>query len=124
MKLDKIHKSVRVNNRVFLEYVQQIGQLLNPRRGDGRKLITEGKKVVVTVDLDDEGTITKEAKEEFIEQAKNIGQFDNAEWLKQLINGMKQAGVQGVGQIAESERPVTMGEIRKLVEMLVALVSK
>ena len=124
MKLDKIHQSTRIQNRVFNEYVSQLGQLLNPRRG-GRKVLSEGKKVVVTVDLDgDDTTITKEAKEEFISKAKSIGQFDNAEWLKQLINGMKQAGVQGVGQISESDRPVTMGEIRKLVEMLVTLISK
>jgi hypothetical protein len=123
MKLDDIHKSSRVQNRVFNEYVQQLGQLLNPKRG-GRKLIAEGKKIVVTVDLDDDGTIKKEAKEQFIEQAKSIGQFDNADWLKQLINGMKQAGVQGVSQISEGDRPVTMNEIRKLVSMMVALISK
>lgn len=125
MKLDKIHQSSRIQNRVFNEYVSQLGQLLNPKRG-GRKLLTEGKKIVVTVDLDDEDgtTIKKEAKEQFIEQAKNIGQFDNTEWLKQLINGMKQAGVQGVNQISEGDRPVTMNEIRKLVSMLVTLISK
>lgn len=122
MKLDKIYQSGKVQNRVFNEYVQQLGQLLNPNRG-GRKLLMEGKKVVVTVDLDDD-TITKEAKDQFVEEAKSIGQFNNAEWLKQLINGMKQAGVQGVGQISEGDRPVTMNEIRKLVTMLVALVSK
>jgi 5S rRNA maturation endonuclease (ribonuclease M5) len=122
MKLDKIYQSKQ--NRVFVEYVQQLGQLLNPRK-DGRKLLTEGKKIVVTVDLDDEGTtIKKEAKEQFIEQAKNIGQFDNSEWLKQLINGMKQAGVQGVSQISEGDRPVTMNEVRKLISMLVTLISK
>lgn len=124
MKLNKLHQSCRIQNRVFNEYVQQLTGLLNPNRG-GRKLLTEGKKVVVTVDLDDDDTtIKKEAKEQFIEQAKNIGQFDNTEWLKQLINGMKQAGVQGVSQISEGDRPVTMNEIRKLVSMLVTLISK
>jgi hypothetical protein len=122
MKLNKIHQSARIQNRVFNEYVSQLGQLLNPRK-DGRKLLMEGKKVVVTVDLDDD-SITKEAKDQFVEEAKNIGQFNNTEWLKQLINGMKQAGVQGVNHITEGDRPVTMNEIRKLVSMLVTLISK
>lgn len=121
MKLNKIHESSRITNKVLNEYLSQLRKLMNPKGG----LLTEGKKVIVTIEDDDEGTIKKEAKEQFIEQAKNIGQFDNTEWLKQLLNGMKQAGIQGVNsQIAESDRPVTMGEIRKLVEMLVSLISK
>lgn len=122
MKLDSIHQPRRIN-KIFNEYIERLGGLLHQRQS---KLLTEGKKVVVTVDLDDDSEtgIKKEAKAQFIEQAKNIGQFDNAEWLKQLINGMKQAGVQGVSQITEGDRPVTMNEIKHLIQMLVNLISK
>lgn len=122
MKLDSIHKPRRVD-KVFNEYVERLEGLLHQRQS---KLLTEGKKVVVTVDLDDDGEtgLKKEAKTQFIEQAKNIGQFDNVEWLKHLINGMKQAGVQGVSQITEGDRPVTMNEIQSLIQMLVNLISK
>lgn len=124
MKLNDIHKPLKVTpSRVFNEYMSRLDRLIN---GDGPHLLTEGKKVVVTVDLDDEdgSTIKNEAKAEFIEQAKSIGQFDNAQWVKQLINGLKQTGVQGVQHIAEGDRPVTMGEVRQLIQLLVNLISK
>lgn len=124
MRLDDIHKPVKATqSRVFNEYVARLDALIN---GRSSRLLTEGKKVVVTVDLDDDGEtgLKKEAKEQFIEQAKSIGQFDNVEWLKHLVNGMKQAGVQGVSQITEGDRPVTMGEVKQLIQMLVNLISK
>lgn len=124
MKLNAIHRPAKVTpNRVFNEYVARLDELIN---GNGPRLLTEGKKVVVTVDLDDDdgSTIKNEAKKEFIEQAKSIGQFDNAQWVKQLINGLKQTGVQGVTHIAEGDRPVTMNEVKQLIQMLVNLISK
>jgi hypothetical protein len=123
MKLDNIHGPQKVtSSRVFNEYITRLDGLVN---GHGPRLLTEGKKVIVTVDLDDDdGSIKKEAKEAFIEQAKSIGQFDNAQWVKQLINGLKQTGVQGVDHITEGDRPVTMNEVKQLIQMLVNLISK
>lgn len=123
MKLNDIPNQNRVTGRVLNEYLSRLRGLMSPK---GSRLLNEGKKVVVTVDLDDDGEtgIKKEAKEQFIEQAKSIGQFDNVEWLKQLVNGMKQAGVQGVSQITEGDRPVTMNEVKQLIQMLVNLISK
>lgn len=124
MKLNSIHRPAKVTpNRVFNEYITRLDALIN---GEGPRLLTEGKKVIVTVDLDDddESAIKKEAKEAFIEQAKSIGQFDNAQWVKQLINGLKQTGVQGANHIAEGDRPVTMNEMKQLIQMLVNLISK
>lgn len=123
MKLDNIHGPQKVtSSRIFNEYMARLDNLVN----NGSRLLMEAKKIVVTTEIidDEDGTIKKEAKEEFIEQAKNIGQFDNAQWVKQLINGLKQTGVQGINHIAEGDRPVTMNEVKQLIQMLVTLISK
>lgn len=120
MKLDKLHAHGPKRNVVFLEYISKLKKLNNREQ----QLLTEGKRVVVTTEIIDDDEEQKLAKQQFIEQAENIGKFDDAGWVKQVINGLKQAGVQGINSISESERPVTAGEVRQLIEALVKLVSK
>lgn len=101
--------------------------LTSLRKLTRRRYLAEGKKVIVTteiVDDDDESVkISKEAKEEFVQKAKAIGEFQNPDWVKQVVNGLKQVGVQGVSSISEAERPITNQEIKQLITLLIDLVS-
>jgi uncharacterized linocin/CFP29 family protein len=121
VKLDNLHATGPKRNQVFLEYVMKLKKLAR-----GGQVLTEGKKVVVTTEIidDDEPGIKQEAREQFVEQAKEIGKFHDAAWVKQLLNGMKQAGIHGVNSISEGERPVTQTEIRQLIDALIQLISK
>ncbi|MHA2063651.1 MAG: hypothetical protein ACXABY_04625 [Candidatus Thorarchaeota archaeon] len=122
MKLNRLHFESDID--VLREYISELRKLRNNHKG----LLTEGKRVIVTteiVDDDEDGVkITKEAKNEFIEKAKEIGSFDSAEWVNKLTNGLKQVGVQGLQPIKEEERPVTNKEIVQLISALVDLISK
>ena len=122
MKLNKLHFESDID--VLREYISNLRDL----KGSSKKLLNEGKRVVVTTEIidDDDGgvKITKEAKNEFIEKAKEIGSFDNPEWVNKLVNGLKQVGVQGLQPIHEDERPVTNKEVMQLISALVELISK
>lgn len=88
MRLESLYYSR--DTRVLNEYLTRLRNTL--RKG---QVITEGKRVVVTTEIidDDDGVkVTKEAREEFINKAKSIGQFDNPGWVRQIINGLKQTG--------------------------------
>jgi len=119
MKLNSLYKH---RDQVLLEsYLNGLSKKLF-----GKKLLMEGKRVVVTTEIidDDDVKITKEAKEEFIEKAKEIGNFDDSEWIGHIVNGLKQAGVQGMGHIAEDDKPVSNKDVRQLISLLVNLISK
>lgn len=121
MKLSSLH--VDRDDKIILEnYLRKLRGLFY----SNSRMLTEGKRVVVTteiIDDDDDGIkITKEAKNEFLEKAKEIGDFSNADWVKQIVNGLKQVGVQGCQPIAEEDHPVTNKEIKQLVGMLINLI--
>lgn len=107
---------------VFESYLRKLENL----RYSNNKLLQESKRVVVTTEIidddEDDVKITKEAKNKFIEKAKEIGDFDNADWMKQIVNGLKQAGVQGCKPIAEDDRPVTNKDIKNLIGLLINLI--
>ena len=122
MKLNSLHADP--NDKTILEnYVRKLRHLFY----SNNRMLTEGKRVIVTteiIDDDEDGIkITKEAKNEFIEKAKEIGEFGNVEWVKQIVNGLKQVGVQGCQPIAEDDRPVSNKEIKQLIGLLINLVS-
>lgn len=128
MKLEKLFNHGPKRNVIFLEYISRLKKLCEQEstlEQLAQQVLTEGKRVVVTTEIiDDDEEKKEQAKQQFIEQAQNIGKFDDSGWVKQVINGLKQAGVQGVNSIAESERPVTAGQVRQLIEALVQLISK
>jgi len=113
MRLKKLHTDDR---EVFLEYLRKL------RSAFGRVVLTEGHKI--TIEIDDEGGISTSAKNEFVQQAEKLGNFDDPIWVEQLVNGMKQVGVQGMNTIGAEAMPVTRSEVKKLIEALVKLVNK
>jgi hypothetical protein len=118
MRLDNIHnQDIMTPDRMILEqYVKRLKGLLYSPSG----VLTEGKRVVVTTEiLDDDDPKTQVAKEEFIEKAKKIGDFDNPEWLERMVNGLKQAGVQGLNEVKEGEQPATTKDFKELIGLLV-----
>jgi hypothetical protein len=127
MKLDKIHKNSLTPDRVVLEqYTERLKKLM---RGPG--VLTEGKVIVVVDDDgpkekvieryygDSNGPKNEVAREEFIEKAKQLGSFGDSNWVEQIINGLKQAGVQGCNPIQEEDKPVTTKDLKQLIGMLV-----
>ena len=119
MKLSSLHSRTNKNDiRVLKEYLEKLKQLqIDP------KSILKESKITITIDDDKDPVISTEAKTQFVERAKSIGQFDNAEWVNQIINGMKQVGVQGFNKITEDEKPVTQKEMKQLVGLLVNLLN-
>lgn len=133
MKLFDLHS----DNHAFDEYVGRLKILLRKYQP---KTLTEGKKIVVTTEIideeeprnsnmtrertiDDGSGISSTAREEFITKAKSIGNFNNPEWVGQMVNGLKQAGVQGLQPLAEDDKPVTNKEIKDLIGLLINLIS-
>ena len=129
MRLDNIHnQDIMTPDRMILEqYIQRLKGLMKSPSG----VLTEGKVVVV---VDDDGPKEKVieryygnsdnpqnqvAREEFIEKAKQLGNFDNPDWVERMINGLKQAGVQGLNPIQEEDKPVTNKDLKQLIGMLV-----
>lgn len=123
MKLNSLHTDL--DDKIVLEnYVRKLRGLFY----SNNKMLTEGKRIIVTTEIiddddDDNIKITKEAKNEFVEKAKEIGDFGNPDWVKQIVNGLKQVGVQGCQPIAEDDRPVTNKEIKQLVGLLINLIT-
>lgn len=118
MKLKRLHSS---DYEVFLEYFNKLKRLVNAKKN--RKLLSEGKRVIVTTEIIDDDDDDPKVKEELITKAKEIGSYDNPEWTKQVINGLKQAGVQGIDQIPDDDRPVTNREIKKVIDLLINLIN-
>lgn len=105
-------------NTIFESYCDRLTKL-------NHRSITE-KKIIITTEIDDDDdedkvVINKQARDEFVDKAKQIGQFNNVEWVKQLVNGMKHAGVQGLNPLSDSDRPVTNNEIKQLILLLAKL---
>ena len=122
MKLENLYHTKDI--RILNEYLSKLQKLLH-----SKKLLNEGKRVVVTTEIidddddDDDGVkISKGNKDEFINKAKAIGNFEDPSWMKQVINGLKQTGVQGVTHINDDDRPITNKEIRSLIELLISLI--
>lgn len=119
MKLHELHRLT--NNDVLRRYLKDLRKLCESR--ENRKLLTEAK-ITITIDDDHKVGISQDAKLEFVEKAKALGEFDNQEWVNGLIKSMEQAGVQGFGKICEDEKPVTNKQIQQLIGLLVNLISK
>lgn len=133
MKLSSLHsRSQKRDVEVLREYLEKL-QTLQFKYGR-RRVLNEAK---ITITIDDAGAktepqvvnhhygsgIPESAKSQFIEQAKTIGNFGDAEWVEQLIRGMKQAGVQGFNEITEEEKPVSQKDMRQLIGLLVNLLN-
>lgn len=121
MKLNELHKSG--DKEILVTYLTKLKNFMSKNSGE---YITESKKIIVTTEIvdDDEGTsISPVAREEFVEKARSIGNFTDNAWVTQMVNGLKQVGVQGLNQIAEDDRPVTNKDIKQLIQLLVDLVS-
>jgi len=122
MKLHRLHKYT--DRDVLRCYLRDLRKLCESR--ENRKLISEAK---ITITIDDEekqihhGGISSEAKQNFIEAARAVGDFDNKEWVDSLVRSMEQAGVQGFHKICEDEKPVTNKQVKQLIELLVDLVN-
>jgi len=135
MRLNKLHRD---DQRVFTEYIHKLRRALN-----GPSVLSE-QKITITIDTD-EGKpqqvvspisapqpqivnptikVSEQAKTEFAKKIVELGNFEDPMWVEQLVNGMKQVGVQGLNPIQNRDRPVTRGEMKKLIEILVGLVGK
>lgn len=125
MKLQQLYKLSE--NDILRKYLKSLRNLCESRKY--RRLLNEAK---ITITIDDVGGnnikpeigITQDAKMEFVEKAKELGEFENEEWLNGLIKSMEQAGVQGFKEICEDEKPVTNKQMRQLISLLVNLISK
>jgi hypothetical protein len=120
MKLHKLHK--QTNADILRHYLKDLRNLYESSRKSD-KVLNEAK-ITITIDDDHKVGISQDAKLEFVEKAKALGQFDNQEWVDGLIKSMEQAGVQGFHKICEDEKPVTNKQIQHLIGLLVNLVSK
>lgn len=139
MKLNQLHDDQC--SKILLEYVNKLKRIM-----EGPKVLTEGRKIITTVEIvdDDEPEVIKqhinpnptdvpqnpplpmlnvppESKKEFVERAESVGDFNNPQWVNQLISGMKQAGIHGVNDINKDEIPVSRGEFKKLIGLLTGL---
>jgi len=136
MRLEDLYR--QSDKGVFLEYSRKLSKFMfnsNPR------VINEAR---ITITVDDDAVkpsistpppeprvihhhhgsgIPEETKIKFIDGATKLGNFGDAEWVNQLLRGMKQAGVQGFNEIKEDESPVSRAEIRQLIGLLVNLIS-
>lgn len=125
MKLNSLHNDRR-HNVVFENFIRKLKNLLDKR------VLSEGRKIITTVEIvddDPEPTISStkidvpdHTRNEFIEKAKQLGEFENPIWVEQLVNGVKQAGVQGLDTVCDGDQPVSRSDIRKLIDLLVGLV--
>lgn len=113
---------------VLREYGHRLNRLWEKYQSS--QPLMEGRKIVTTVEIHDDdekqvapqvhiANLDEQARQQFISDALSIGNFNNAEWVDSIVNGMKQAGIHGCNEIAESDRPVTQAEIRKLIELLI-----
>jgi len=116
------------DNDQFDEYVEDIKDLMG-----SSGVLEEGKKITVTtiIDTDEDEekidpqvklNIPDEAKNNFMNKAQELGNFDSPAWVEQVVNGLKQAGVQGMNPIEDDEKPVTKKEIMYLISMLIDLI--
>ncbi len=122
MKLNELHKSG--DKEILVNYLTRLKNLMSKNSGE---YLTESKKIIVTTEIvDDEerNNISPVAREEFVNKAKALGNFTDNTWVNQMINGLKQVGVQGMNQISEDDKPVTNKDIKQLIQMLIDLVSK
>ena len=117
MKLQSLYE--KNNIQVLKEYLGVLKNL-------GDNCLTESK-ITITIDDKEElkvNGIPKEARDNFVEQAKSLGNFGDVDWINKLVNGMKQVGIQGFNEIVEDERPVTNKDIQRLIGILIELVSE
>ena len=120
MKLESLYS--RSNVDVLREYLSKLRKL---KEEFERPVLNEAK---ITITIDDQDNkynvgIPIDARQKFVEQAKNIGNFGDNEWVEQLVNGMKQVGVQGFNNLCEEDKPATNKDIKALVGLLVDLVN-
>ena len=134
MRLNNLHNKRR-DKFIALEYINKLNKLIKPT-------LCEGRKIITTVEIvDDEETtqvvqpipsqpqiinptidVSETARNEFIEKAKLLGEFTNPTWVEQVVNGMKQVGVQGLDTVMDGDQPVTRNEMNKFVGLLVDLI--
>lgn len=122
MKLSSLYfKTPKRDVEVLKEYLEKLKDL---QFRYGRKRVLAEAKITITIDSEEKAQgIPDIAKSQFIEQAKSIGNFENSDWVRQLINGMKQVGVQGFNEITEDEKPVTQREMKTLIGLLINLLN-
>lgn len=148
MRLNNLHED-RNSRSVLSQYckrLQQFMESINRKRmivenAKPKRVISE-RKITIEIDDSDETPritaapvvqpsqalstplpISITSKEEFIRKAQAIGDFSDPTWVSQLVNGMKQVGVQGLDRINNEDHPVGRGEIKQLINLLVELVS-
>jgi hypothetical protein len=120
MKLNSLYK--QTDTDILRRYLKDLRNLCESVKAPN-KILNEAK-ITITIDDDHKVGISQDAKLEFVEKAKALGEFDNKEWVDGLIKSMEQAGVQGFHKICEEEKPVTNKQIQQLIGLLVNLVSK
>jgi hypothetical protein len=99
MKLDQLFNSSR-KSHVFNEYISEL-----------KKIVSEDRVLLENVN------------EDIVDQAIAAGNFENPQWTRQLINGLKQVGVHGLN-IPEEDRPITLGEMKKVIVLLLDLIGR
>lgn len=123
MKLNNLYEPFKRNNE-YKNYMRKLTNLYESYVKSNR-LLSEAK---ITITIDDDNNNYKvglppNIKNDFIAKAKAIGDFDNKEWVDNLIKSMEQAGVQGFNKICERDTPVTSSQIKQLIELLIELIN-
>lgn len=67
--------------------------------------------------------LLENVNEDIVDKAIAAGNFENPQWTRQLINGLKQVGVHGLN-IPDEDRPITLGEMRKVIVLLLDLIGR
>lgn len=121
MKLERLHKPNHTD--VLRQYLRDLRNLYESYAPEYKRVLSEAK-ITITIDDDQKINIDNNARSEFVEKAQKLGQFDNQEWVNNLVKSMEQAGVQGFNKICEDEKPVTTKQVQELIHLLVNLISR
>lgn len=119
MKLHNLYKQTDFD--ILRQYLKKLRKLYESTH---KSNILNESKITITIDDSNQVGISQDARVEFVEKAKALGEFDNKEWINSLIKSMEQAGVQGFHKICEEDKPVTNKQIQQLIGLLVDLVSR
>jgi len=138
MRLDLLHKKPKKAG-VLASYLKHLKSLMESTKYN--RVLSE-RKITIEIDDSDENpkinsmpvihqspavsnmpSFGTTSKEEFIKKAQAIGDFNDPTWVSQLVNGMKQVGVQGLDHVASESQPVSRNDIKRLIGLLVDLVN-
>ena len=116
MKLDRLF--AQTPYQVLKEYLDKVENL------SSKKIISEGYDSFPDVlEWTRKKVEDRPEHQTVVNDAIEVGEFDNPRWVKQLLNGLKQVGVHGL-TISKEERPVTVGEMKQIIDVIIELVER